>query len=113
VIVGADGAACVGGSGALVGANSFVPQLRQKFSPGAAGVPHFGHKVALRVGSLIFRVAFLFLAASNAVGRCFYRETKIKSTKLCQKPERQRGQLTHLARHRSGFGHVAVIVCEV
>ena len=53
VIVGAGGATWAGGSGALVGATSCVPQLRQKLSPGAAGVPHFGHNVALRVGSLI------------------------------------------------------------
>ena len=61
MIVGAGGAACVGGSGALVGAKSCVPQLRQKFSPGAAGVPHFGHNVALRVGSLILKVPLLVI----------------------------------------------------
>src|SRR5262249_37091603 len=60
------------------GGNSCEPQLRQKFSPGAAGVPHFGHKVALRVGSLMQKS--LCFAASNAVGRCFYLEMKLKST---------------------------------
>ena len=52
-MVAATGAASVGGIAAAVGAKICAPQLRQKASPGAAGVPHFGHIVAFNVGSLI------------------------------------------------------------
>jgi hypothetical protein len=37
----------------IVGANNSLPQLRQKLSPGVAGVPHCGQIVAFKVGSLI------------------------------------------------------------
>jgi hypothetical protein len=52
VIVGA-GAPKVGPGEATVGPNNSTPQFRQNPSPGAAGVPHFGHIVAFNVGSLI------------------------------------------------------------
>jgi len=52
-MVDAYGAAAVGGIAATVGAKSCAPQLRQKASPGAAGVPHVGHIVAFIVGSFI------------------------------------------------------------
>jgi hypothetical protein len=115
VIVGAGGAACVGGSGALVGAKSCVPQLRQKFSPGAAGVPHFGHNVALRVGVAHFESPFAVLPGIERGGKMLLSRNENKVNEfLCQKPERQRGQLTQLGSSPLGLLDMfAVIVCEV
>lgn len=76
-MVEACGAACVGGTAATVGANNCAPQLRQKLSPGAAGVPHFGHIVAFKVGSLIKTPN---CSKCTYAGRCFYRETQLVST---------------------------------
>ena len=79
-MVGATGAGAVGGIAATVGAKICAPQLRQKASPGAAGVPHCGHIVAFNVGSFIEPPEDVL--QHFAVGRCFYRETKPMSMKF-------------------------------
>ena len=71
-MVEACGATCVGGIAATVGAKSCAPQLRQKASPGAAGVPHFGHIVAFNVGSFIEPPEDVLLHVRG--GKSFYRE---------------------------------------
>ena len=77
-----------GGCAVMVGARSWLPQLRQKPSPGAAGVPHLVHVSAFIVGSLIRHsqanvVGFCFTSAvfqrEIAQAASFYRERQSKS----------------------------------